>query len=52
MDTQVQKHIETVKEAFEVLHESDYNHHDLKYRLNMLIDYLQEKQRQELNKSK
>lgn len=46
MDSRLQKHIETLKEVFEVLHTSDYNHTDLKYRLNLLIDYLQANQRQ------
>ena len=51
MDTQLQKHIETVKEAFEILHTSGYNHTELKYRLNLLIDYLQEKERQKLKET-
>lgn len=50
MDTQLKNHIETLKEVFEVLHTSDYNHTDLKYRLNLLIDYLQTNRQQELER--
>lgn len=51
MDTNTKKHIDTLDEVIEVLHQSDYNYTSLKRRLTELKAEILELQKQETDKS-